>query len=72
MVDYLLTGGIIFLFLAGGASCIVWPRRMRWAKRNVIPSPLSEGQRDRLTQVVGAAFILLTLTVTFFVIKNSV
>ena len=71
MIDYLLTGGIILLFILGGVCCIVWPRRMRWAMRGLPTFFMSEEGRDTYTRAVGVIIIALASIVAFFVIKNS-
>jgi hypothetical protein len=71
MIDYLLTGGIILLFILGGVCCIVWPRRMRWATWGLPTFSLSEKGRDIYTRGVGVIITALASIVGFFVIKNS-
>ncbi len=71
MIDYLLTGGIILLFILGGVCCIVWPRRMRWTTWGLPTFPLSERGRDIYTRAVGGIIAALASIIEFFVIRNS-
>ena len=70
MADYLLIGGIFFVFFGLGMACVVWPRQMRWMTRSIWTLSLSESAHNWLTRIVGMLLTVSSLILLFMVWKN--